>query len=294
MLTLRLIAVLVPGLFITGGTEVPQDPTDQQAPREVLARALRALARDGCIVQGRVDLRPSEGASPDRVATHYPEYFQGEFEAHVDPNGRILAVSTSSDPGFGIFRDKHDKVVHAFYEIYPVDVSRIEIALLSLLDFQRMARYVLSGATWGDVEFKAAGEMTIRGDLPGDFVPWELQIQRRPPARSGIEEWSTLDEEVERLTASLLDASWVAQVRTEFTLDKEGNLTAASLSLVHTDGGALRLIDEDQGHVSGAATAEPVEGEASVYQLSFRKGDLTPSLRAFEKISALLIAQRGR
>ena len=287
MLSMRFVAVLIPGLFVTGGTALPQDPTRHQRPHQVVARALRALANDGCIVQGSVDQRRSVGAPANRVVTIRPGYFQGEFEAFVDPS-RTLAVSTKPVPGFGIYRDKRDKLVHAFYETDPVDVSRVDSELSGLLDFQRMARYVLSVAS-EDVEFKATGEMTLRGDLPSEFVS-----PRRTP-RGG--DWSNLDAEVEALTSQLSGVpgvSRVTRVRTVFTLDREGNLTAARLSVVYTNPVPVSgpSFFGNRVATAGAIIADSDEGEASVYQLSFRKGDLTPALQALEQLSVILLAQK--
>ena len=282
MLSMRFVAVLIPGLLVTRGTAVPQDPTRHQRPHQVVARALRALANDGCIVQGSVDQRRSAGAPANRVVTIRPGYFQGEFEAFLDPS-RTLAVSTKPVPGFGIYRDKRDKLVHSFFETDPVDVSRVGIELSGLLDFQRMARYVLSVAS-EDVEFKATGEMTFRGDLPREFL-----VPRRTPRG---DDWSNLDAEVAVLTASLNLHPTVIRVRAIYTLNREGDLTAARLSVVYS---LPRISHGNPVFISGIYSLKDLpEGEASVYQLSFRKGELTPALRALEQLSVILLAQKGR
>jgi len=263
----------------------------------LLSRALRSLKRQEeiCVTAKVGHAAPKPNAAPGAGQPGQPggggmvivrqfkmpghaEPFEGEVEAWRDGRGRTVVVSRTAVPGFGLFTDGSRTIVRTTAESgVRIGLQEIEAELVPLLDTIRLTKRILAGDL-KPIRDETTGGIIFKGTLP------EATVDAIPGPELGNG----------RIALAGM-APRVLRVEAELTVSKEGELTAATIKVVHNDptqemmqGGGMRIQIVGGGGAQPVPNKnrkqkqKPIEGDASVYELRFdRTRQPTKRAKAF-------------
>jgi hypothetical protein len=249
---------------------------DVSGAQKALVSSLRDLGKGAWIASGHATEEDSAAASAGGAVVvagaGEAAPFTGTFEAQRTANGDLVVASKSALPGVAIFQREERVLVSTTHEDTPIGTGHFANDLSSLLDFDRLARYVekasLKSATNPDTK-----ETTIEGELPAKAI--------KPSSGGGI---AMIEPKVLRVTV-------------HFVLDEKSKLRSARFGVVRSDPLAnIRGRATAGGVHEGTVTLTPDslgsddEGKTTVYELTMAIGAPSPrtadALAAFQKLLA--------
>jgi len=277
--------------------EATEDEQDQSAgARELFSAALHKLRhrRDVVVRVGIEHKQPQAEAKnvngPNgqqirivmnaRMFGSNAEPFEGAVEAWRDADGATVIVSTKDLPGFGIYMKGDRTVRRLTYEDEAPGLKQLKSELTSLLDGERMVKYLLE-AKLGHLVDPATSYHVWSGTISKDLLP---------PVTNAINKGG-MRIMMGNMTPTILRAD------VEMRLTKDGELKSTTIKVVRNNpaasmmgGGMVQVIV--QGGAGGAPgwvpkggkdKKEQVEGKTTIYSLDFTKTQPSERATAFKR-----------
>ena len=207
------------------------------------------------------------------------EPFEGGVEAWRDADGATVIVSDKELPGFGLYIKGDRTVRRLTYEDEAPGLKQLKSELTSLLDGERVVKYLLKSQL-GHLVDPATGDHVWSGKISTDLLP---------PVTNTINK-GAMQIMLGRMTPQVLRAN------VEMRLTKDGELKSTTFSVVRNDPTSAMMNGRVQIIVAGGGGApgwvqpqgekdkkEQVEGKTTVYKLDFTQTQPTERAKAFKR-----------
>ncbi len=265
--------------------------------RELFSAALHKLRRQrDVVVRAAIEHKQPEAEAKNvngpngqqirvimnaRMFGNNAEPFEGAVEAWRDADGATVIVSEKDLPGFGLYMKGERTVRRLTYEDDAPGLKQLKSELTSLLDGERMVKYLLE-AKLGHLVDPATGDHVWSGTISKDLLPPVTNTVNKGGMRIMMG----------NMTPTVLRAN------VEMRLTKDGELKSTTIKVVRNNpaasmmgGGMVQIVV--QGGAGGAPgwlqpqggkdKKEQVEGKTTVYSLDFTKTQPSERATAFKR-----------
>ena len=210
--------------------------------------------------------------------------FEGDVEAWRDADGVTVIVSEKELPGFGLFLQGERTIKRVTFENEAPGLSRLKHELTSLLEGERMVKYLLE-ARLGHVVDPKTGDHIWAGKVSKGIIP----VEERAIQRGGVRVMMFGGMQPRVLRAEM-----------EIRIDKEGALKSATVRVTRNDPsremmrgmGGIQVIVQGAGGVpvplqpnnqNGKDKKETIEGKTTVYTLDYTQKQPSERATAFKR-----------
>jgi len=277
--------------------EATEDEKEESVgARELFSAALHKLRRQrDVVVRAAIEHKQPEAEAKNvngpngqqirivmnaRMFGSNAEPFEGAVEAWRDADGATVIVSAKDLPGFGLYMKGDRTVRRLTYEDEAPGLKQLKSELTSLLDGERMVKYLLE-AKLGHLVDPATGDHVWSGNISKDLLPTVTNAINKGGMRIMMG----------NMTPTVLRAN------VEMRLTKDGELKSTTIKVVRNNpaasmmgGGMVQVVVQGGGGApgwvqpqGGKGKKEQVEGKTTVYKLDFTKTQPSERATAFKR-----------